>query len=155
MENADRLLDIWIKVLSQSEHTQRLLLDGKWQGSIEVLLEPDHYADSQDARAQEELLRLQAEAAEAASRAAELNRQRAAEAAEKAKLEASKSVTTKTSTRGRGILKNTVPASSTRSRGTSSQTPSVRGRGGLTRGARGGTSIMRGSSVRGRGSLVK
>ena len=36
VENADRLLDIWIKVLSQSEHTQRLLLDGKWQGSTEV-----------------------------------------------------------------------------------------------------------------------
>jgi hypothetical protein len=37
VENADRLLDIWIKVLSQSEHTQRLLLDGKWQGSTEVI----------------------------------------------------------------------------------------------------------------------
>ena len=36
VENADRLLDIWIKVLSQSEHTQRLLLNGKWQGSTEV-----------------------------------------------------------------------------------------------------------------------
>jgi len=36
VENADRLLDIWIKVLSQSEHTQRLLLDGKWQGATEV-----------------------------------------------------------------------------------------------------------------------
>lgn len=38
VQNADRLLDIWIKVLSQSEHTQRLLLDGKWQGSTEVPL---------------------------------------------------------------------------------------------------------------------
>jgi len=38
VENADRLLDIWIKVLSQAEHTQRLLLDGKWQGSTEVLV---------------------------------------------------------------------------------------------------------------------
>ena len=40
VENADRLLDIWIKVLSQSEHTQRLLLDGKWQGSTEVFFKP-------------------------------------------------------------------------------------------------------------------
>jgi hypothetical protein len=38
VENADRLLDIWIKVLSQGEHTQRLLLDGKWQGSTEVFI---------------------------------------------------------------------------------------------------------------------
>jgi hypothetical protein len=37
VENADRLLDIWIKVLSQSEHTQKLLLDEKWQGSTEVI----------------------------------------------------------------------------------------------------------------------
>ena len=36
VENADRLLDIWIKILSQAEHTQRLVLDGKWQGSLEV-----------------------------------------------------------------------------------------------------------------------
>jgi DASH complex subunit Duo1 len=41
VENADRLLDIWIKVLSQSEHTQRLLLDGQWQGSTEVLISAD------------------------------------------------------------------------------------------------------------------
>jgi DASH complex subunit Duo1 len=41
VENADRLLDIWIKVLSQSEHTQRLLLDGKWQGSTAVSLYPE------------------------------------------------------------------------------------------------------------------
>ena len=103
---------------------------------------------------------LNPEAAEAASRAAELARQKAVEAAEKAKLEAANRVASKTPTRGRGILKNTVPAGSSRGRGTTtSQTASVRGRGGITRGTRGTTgsssSSARGGTVRGRGSLVR
>jgi hypothetical protein len=65
-------------------------------------------------------LRLESEAAEAASRAAALARQKAIEAAEKAKLDAANRVATKTPTgaRGRGILKNTtVPGGSARGRG--------------------------------------
>jgi len=170
VENADRLLDIWIKVLSQAEHTQRLLLDGQWQGASEVppsLTLPIHNPlwndfNFQDARAQEELLRLESEAAAAASRAAEIAKQKAAEAAEKAKLEAVSRAAAKTPTRGRGILKNSnVPMTSTRGRGMTSQTPgSTRGRGtvGVGRGSTRGTtstSATRGGSVRGRGSLVR
>ena len=100
------------------------------------------------------MLRLESEAAEAASRAAEIARQRAAEAAEKAKLEAANRVANKTPTRSRGILKNTISTGSTRGRGTS-QAPSVRGRGVVTGGRRGSTTSTTRGSVRGRGSLAK
>ena len=116
----------------------------------------------QDARAQEERLRQEeAAAALAASQAAEQARQKAAEAAEKAKLDAARTSAGKTPTRGRGILKNTTSTTSTRggmTRGTAvSQTASMRGRG-VVRGTRGTTTTggtTRGSSIRGRGSLVK
>jgi membrane protein involved in colicin uptake len=104
---------------------------------------------------------LESEAAIAASRAAEVARKKAVEAAEKAKADAAaRAAGTKTpTTRGRGILKNTMPTGSTRGgagRGAPSQTGGVRGRGGIVRGTRGtASSSTRGSSVRGRGSLVK
>lgn len=31
--NADRLLDMWTRMLSQAEYTQRLLLDERWEGA--------------------------------------------------------------------------------------------------------------------------
>ncbi|CAG8623444.1 2058_t:CDS:2 [Paraglomus occultum] len=36
MDQTDTLLDIWIKILSQSLHTQRLLSDPSWQGQTTV-----------------------------------------------------------------------------------------------------------------------
>ncbi|CAG8487201.1 223_t:CDS:2 [Paraglomus brasilianum] len=38
IDQTDTLLDIWIKVLSQSLHTQRLLSDPSWQGQTTVAL---------------------------------------------------------------------------------------------------------------------
>ena len=45
---AEGLLDTWIRILSGAEHTQRLLLDGRWQGveqdveqEVEVRAEPE------------------------------------------------------------------------------------------------------------------
>lgn len=35
--NANTLLDLWIRILSQTEHTQRLLLSGHWQGATQDL----------------------------------------------------------------------------------------------------------------------
>ncbi|KAI5788426.1 DASH complex subunit Duo1-domain-containing protein [Geopyxis carbonaria] len=32
VNNANKLLDIWVRILSQTEHTQRLLLSEQWQG---------------------------------------------------------------------------------------------------------------------------
>ncbi|CAN6672180.1 hypothetical protein TRVA0_045S01244 [Trichomonascus vanleenenianus] len=32
-KNADKLLDMWIKIMSQTEHTQKLLFTPQWQGS--------------------------------------------------------------------------------------------------------------------------
>lgn len=32
VQNTDKLLDMWVKILSQTEHTQKLLSDPNWQG---------------------------------------------------------------------------------------------------------------------------
>ncbi|KAA8916553.1 hypothetical protein TRICI_001307 [Trichomonascus ciferrii] len=32
VQNTDKLLDMWVKILSQTEHTQKLLFDSNWQG---------------------------------------------------------------------------------------------------------------------------
>ena len=84
-------------------------------------------------------------------------RQKAADA-EKARLEAASRGPAKTPTRGRGILKNTtVPTTSSRGRGTTSQqTSGVRGRGGVGKGTTRGTmSSTRSGSVQGRGALAR
>jgi hypothetical protein len=90
-------------------------------------------------------------AAAEATRAAELARQqKALEAAEKAKFEETRGQG-KTSSRGRGILKNTTTG--TASRGAAvSRTSSARGRGTLTRGTTRGTSAVGRGTVRGRGT---
>lgn len=32
-QNADKLLDMWVRILSQTEHTQRLLFNPEWHGA--------------------------------------------------------------------------------------------------------------------------
>lgn len=32
VQTTDKLLDMWVKILSQTEHTQKLLFDSNWQG---------------------------------------------------------------------------------------------------------------------------
>jgi hypothetical protein len=35
-ERTDQLLNVWVRLLSQAEHTQRLLQDEQWEGATSV-----------------------------------------------------------------------------------------------------------------------
>lgn len=37
VQNADKLLDLWIRVLARSDQAQKLILDGRWQGATNDL----------------------------------------------------------------------------------------------------------------------
>ncbi|KAL1921157.1 uncharacterized protein VTP21DRAFT_10873 [Calcarisporiella thermophila] len=72
IDQTDRLLDIWISILSQAEHTRRLLEDPTWQGGdadIEFMREEEERIE-RERKEYEERLRQEQEAA--AARAAAL-----------------------------------------------------------------------------------
>ena len=140
VNNASTLLQTWTRILSQTEHNQRLILNPQWQGATQDLVdiqeEEVQRQHAAERRAAEEQARR-----EAAARKVEEERRRAETA-------------TKPGTRGRG-------RGSARARGTS--TPGVNhvgvggqtGRGGLHRsgstGNRAGSGIGRGVRGRARG----
>ncbi|KAF8468816.1 DASH complex subunit Duo1-domain-containing protein [Kalaharituber pfeilii] len=74
VNNANTLLNLWIRILSQTEHTQRLLLSGHWEGATKDLadIEAEALARAQEAerRREEERLRAAARERERAAAAA-------------------------------------------------------------------------------------
>lgn len=90
---ASSLLNTWTRILSQTEHNQRLILDPTWQGASQDIADIEEEAqakqDAAERREQEEQ-----ERKAAAARKAEEDERRRAEAATR--------VTTKTTSRGRG-----------------------------------------------------
>ncbi|KAJ4305500.1 hypothetical protein N0V90_001031 [Kalmusia sp. IMI 367209] len=140
VNNASTLLQTWTRILSQTEHNQRLILNPQWQGATQDLV------DIQE----EEVQRQQA----AERRAAEEQARREA-AARKAEEDRRKAdAPTKPGVRGRG-------RGATRSRGASTSSTGYvgvggqTGRGGLNRSNstsnRAGSGIGRGLRGRGRG----
>ncbi|KAF2644860.1 hypothetical protein P280DRAFT_487365 [Massarina eburnea CBS 473.64] len=136
--NATTLLQTWSRILSQTEHNQRLILNPQWQGATQDIADIQDEEVQRQQAAERRVVEDQARR-EAAARRAEEDR-RKAEAPSKA------------STRGRGR--------GTRPRGTSasgSSYTSVGGQGGrgLNRSSstsgRGGSGIGRGPRGRGRG----
>ncbi|KAK7192751.1 hypothetical protein DPSP01_006828 [Paraphaeosphaeria sporulosa] len=138
--NASTLLQTWTRILSQTEHNQRLILNPQWQGATQDLVdlqeEEVHKQQAAERRAAEEQARR-----EAAQRKAE-EAQRKAEA------------TAKPTTRGRGrggVRPRGASTSSTGQYSVSGQTA----RGGLNRSSstsgRAGSGIGRGLRGRGRG----
>lgn len=126
VQNASTLLQTWTRILSQTEHNQRLILNPQWQGATQDLAdiedEEAHRQQAAQRRAAEEQARK-----DAAARKLEEDRRRA---------EASSS---KPGTRGRGR--------GTRPRGLSSTSTSTSGSAsGVGRG------ISRSDSTRGRGT---
>jgi hypothetical protein len=129
VDNASTLLATWTRILSQTEHNQRLILNPRWQGATQDLEDMEN----------EELRRQQ----EAERRAIEEQRRRE-EAQRKAEEEERKRAMAP-STERRGT-------SRTRSvRGTSSSTRGYVGVGGQTGRARGTVGPTRGSGI-GRGT---
>ncbi|KAK8194463.1 DASH complex subunit Duo1-domain-containing protein, partial [Phyllosticta paracitricarpa] len=150
VNSASTLLHTWTRILSATEHNQRLILSPNWQGASQDVadIEADELAARQAAerREREEVVRR-----EAALRKAEEDERRRAEAAARP--------TSATGTRGRrGGLRGRAGASSTSSSGRPTSTyVGVGGQGGVrgtarqTAASRAGSGIGRGLRGRGRG----
>ncbi|GAM84087.1 hypothetical protein ANO11243_020790 [Dothideomycetidae sp. 11243] len=137
VRSASTLLDTWTKILSQTEHNQRLLLNPEWKGA------------TQDVEDQENESVLRQQAAERRAAEEEMRREAAARAAEEdeRKRAASSSTTRGTRARGRGVATSTRGASARGARSASSTTRQT-----TTTTSRAGSGIGRGvGGTRGRG----
>ncbi|KAL7267033.1 hypothetical protein RUND412_010396 [Rhizina undulata] len=138
VDNANKLLDHWIRILSQTEHTQRLIFNGRWEGGTQDLaaIEAEALAKAQAAERRKEQER---------ARRAALERQAAEDEARRA------SGTKPTRGRGRG----SAGSSSTRG-GASGSKIGIGSSGGIPRGRSSGSGSGRGTGgTRGRGRGVK
>ena len=140
VNNASTLLATWTRILGQTEHNQRLILNPQWQGATQDMEEIENEEMRRQAEAERRLVEDQRRREETQRKAEEEERKRAAADAAPAR-----GVSRTRSTRG-------GPSSSTTSRYTA--TGSVAGRGRGTTPAARGSGIGRGSSVvRGRGRV--
>ncbi|RPB21040.1 hypothetical protein L211DRAFT_744964, partial [Terfezia boudieri ATCC MYA-4762] len=66
VNSANTLLNLWVRILSQTEHTQRLLLSGHWEGGNKDLndIEQEALAKAQEAERRKEEERARAVARE-------------------------------------------------------------------------------------------
>lgn len=146
MTSASTLLNTWIRILSQTEHNQRLLLSPNWQGATQDLANIENEA----------ILRMQA----AERRAAEEERRkedarRRAEDEERQQQAGSTRGTRGTRGRGRSVGRAGSVSSSGYGVNRSSSTSGTRGTYQVSAG-RSGTGIGRGTgSVRGRARGVR
>jgi hypothetical protein len=138
VNNASTLLATWTRILGQTEHNQRLILNPQWQGATQDLEEMENEEMRRQVEAERRAVEEQRRRDEAQRKAEEDERKRAAAAAAPAR-----GVSRTRSTRG-------VPSSSTTSRYTAAGTSVGRGRGTIP--AARGSGIGRGTSAaRGRG----
>ncbi|KAI5858559.1 DASH complex subunit Duo1-domain-containing protein [Tricharina praecox] len=147
VENANNLLNLWIKILSQTDHTQRLLQSRHWEGASKEL-------ENIQAETQAKQREVQRRAEEARERAAA--RERDAAATEARRLAAEKKPTGRVGTRrgatgtssGRGAAGGSRTGTGSYTSNSSSSTrgaPTPRlTRGGIGRGAY-GTGTARGT----------
>lgn len=87
VDSASTLLNTWTRILSQTEHNQRLILDRNWQGASQDVIDMEH----------EEVLRKQ----EAERRERELQQQREAAARKAEEAERKRAQATGTTSKGR------------------------------------------------------
>lgn len=142
VNNASTLLATWTRILGQTEHNQRLILNPQWQGATQDLEELENEEIRRQAEMERRAVEEQRRREEAQRKAEEEERKKAAAAAAPTR-GLSRTRSTRGGTRG-------VPSSSTTSRYTASGTSIGRGRGTIPS-AR-GSGIGRGTSAtRGRG----
>lgn len=138
VNNASTLLATWTRILGQTEHNQRLILNPQWQGATQDMEELENEEIRRQAELERRAVEEQRRREEAQRKAEEEERKKAAAAAAP-----TRGVSRARSTRG-------VPSSSTTSRYTASGTSVGRGRGTIP--AARGSGIGRGTSAtRGRG----
>ncbi|KAI9832887.1 MAG: hypothetical protein M1819_003917 [Sarea resinae] len=150
--SASTLLNTWIRILSQTEHNQRLILNPSWQGATQDVLDIENESVLRQQAAERRELEEQQRRETAAARRAEEERRRAAEGTT-----GGRGTTRGTRGRGRGASRGVV--SSGYGRVTSSSAGYVgvggqtgtRGRGISGSSGRAGSGIGRGlGSTRGR-----
>ncbi|MCJ1277391.1 hypothetical protein MMC21_005203 [Puttea exsequens] len=134
VSNASTLLTTWTRILSQTEHNQRLILNSHWQGATQ---------DIADGENEDTLRRQEKERRQVEEQRREEAREREREEEERRRLTES---TTSKGTRGRGR-----GAGRGVGKGTSSNYVGVGGQGGVRGTARGGSSTGRPGSGIGRG----
>jgi hypothetical protein len=134
VDSTSSLLETWTRILSQTEHNQRLILNPRWQGASADLAD----AEADAARKEAEARRRTAEEAQrreaAARRAEEEERRRAATAAR--------------GTRGKGHVR----IGSRQTAGSSLRGGADAGRGSTRGSIRGGSTAGRARGTRGRGT---
>lgn len=130
--SATTLLQTWTRILSQTEHNQRLILNPGWNGASQDLADIETEALQQQQAAKRRELEEQARREAAQRKAEEEERRRVAAEVGKG-------------TRGRG---------STRGRVSSTASSSTRGSGYVGVGGQGGRGAMRGSSSSRAGSGI-
>lgn len=139
VNNASTLLATWTRILGQTEHNQRLILNPQWQGATQDMEDLENEEIRRQAEAERRAVEEQRRREEAQRKAEEDERKKAAAAAAPAR-------------RGSRVGGTRGAASSTTSRYTGVGGQTGRGRGGIP--ASRGSGIGRGSSVakgRGRG----
>ncbi|KAK4164501.1 DASH complex subunit Duo1-domain-containing protein [Cladorrhinum sp. PSN259] len=94
VDNASTLLNTWTRILSQTEHNQRLILNPNWNGATQDLLDIDAEALAKQQEVERRAVEAERRREEARRRAEEEERKRAAGA----------STASSSTTRGRGGL---------------------------------------------------
>ncbi|KAL6711232.1 hypothetical protein ACN47E_005763 [Coniothyrium glycines] len=141
VQNASTLLQTWTRILSQTEHNQRLILNPQWQGASQDLVDIEEEESHRQQAAQRRAAEEQAKKEAAAMRIEE----------ERRKAEATPKPSTRGSGRGRGARPRGASTSSTGNYvGVGGQASRGAARGDPTRG-RAGSGIGRGLRSRGRG----
>lgn len=132
VNNASVLLSSWTRILSQTEHNQRLILDPSWKGATEDVAE-------QEAEALKKQLAAERQAAEEEQRREEVRRRREEEEerrrlAPAASTRGSRGVARGTRARGRATARGSSASSSYLSESSTSGLPSSRGTSKIGRG---------------------
>lgn len=78
VNSASTLLNTWTRILSQTEHNQRLILNPNWQGASQDIADMEHEAASKQQEAERRERELQQRREAAAKKAEEEERRRAA-----------------------------------------------------------------------------
>lgn len=133
------MLNTWTRILSQTEHNQRLILDPTWQGASQDIADVEEEAQAkQDAAERRELEEQERKAAVA--RKSEEEEKRTVEAAARPPRPSTRG-------RGRGIGRGSTTSTAPASTTSSANTSMLRGPSGTRRGS---SSIGRVRGVRGK-----
>ena len=145
MSNASTLLNTWTRILSQTEHNQRLILDTNWKGATQDLLDAEAATIQKQQAAERRAAEEERRREEARRRAEDEERKRQAGTAAPRATRGARP----RSVRGVGVGRGAAGASTSYADSSASSIVSSRSASGIGRGL-GGTRGSRGTSTRGR-----